>query len=548
MCLQASSIPPVPVETARVALQALTPKHPYLRLREVFGTFVVDADFADLFAPCGQPALSPARLALVTLLQYVENLSDRQAADTVRAGLHWKYLLGLELTDPGFDASVLSEFRTRLVAGSAEARLFEALLTCFQTHGLLKTRGRQRTDATQVLAAIRALHRLETVGETFRHTLNVLAVAFPAWLREHADPAWVECYARPVELQRLPQGADARAAWACRCGTDGWALLDAVEAPGTPAGVRALPSVQLLRHVWRQQYVVEQAHLRFRNAAELPPSSDLINSPYDPEARYGQKRQTTWIGYKTHITEQCEPDLPLLITDVETTDAAEADTTALPRIQDNLAARGVLPGQQFVDAGYTAAQAFRQSRAQHGIELVGPVQADTSWQARAAAGFAAADFTVNWSAQTVTCPAGHVSTRWQEKEDGGQPVLTVHFSQRQCRACPSRSLCTRNTHYGRRLTLRVEADYRALQAARDRARTAEFAQTYAARAGIEGTVSQAVRRCDVRHCRYIGTVKTRLQHFLTAAALNFVRVAAWLNDVPRSHTRTAAFVRVLAPT
>src|SRR5215212_4595513 len=195
----------VPTPTATVARAAFPRGNPYLRLRDQLGTIFTDAQFAPLFAPCGQPAECPWRLALITLLQFAENLSDRRAADAVRGRIDWKYLLGLELTDPGFDASVLSEFRGRLVAGGAETLLLDTLLTLCREHKLLVARGRQRTDSTHVLGAVRALNRLGCAIETLRAALNALATAAPEWLRTHADPTWPEGYAKPADEVHIPK-------------------------------------------------------------------------------------------------------------------------------------------------------------------------------------------------------------------------------------------------------------------------------------------------------------------------------------------------------
>src|SRR6516165_1027483 len=146
MSLQPRPTPPVPDDTARVARAAFPRGNPYLRLRDELGTIFGDDDFADLYPRRGQPALAPWRLALVTVLQFREDLSDRRAADAVRARIDWKYLLGLELTDPGFDASVLCEFRSRLLAGRTEELLLERRLARCKALGLLQARGRQRTD------------------------------------------------------------------------------------------------------------------------------------------------------------------------------------------------------------------------------------------------------------------------------------------------------------------------------------------------------------------------------------------------------------------
>ena len=160
MSLRPTPCRDVPAATAAIARAAFPHGSPYLRLRDHLGTIFTDAQFASLFAPCGQPAECPWRLALVSLLQFAENLSDRRAADAVRSRIDWKYLLGLELTDPGFDASVLSEFRGRLVAGGLEEQLLDTLLVLCREHKLLSARGRQRTDSTHVLGAGRSLNRL----------------------------------------------------------------------------------------------------------------------------------------------------------------------------------------------------------------------------------------------------------------------------------------------------------------------------------------------------------------------------------------------------
>src|SRR4051812_20864743 len=245
--LKPGPIQPVPEETARVARAAFRRGNPLLNLRDELGAIFADADFADLFPKLGQPGLAPWRLALVTLLQFREDLPDRRAAEAVRGRIDWTYLLGLDLTDPGFDHSVLCEFRSRLLEGSAEERLLGRLLEACQARGLLKARGRQRTDATHVLASIRVLNRLELLGETLRAALNEIAAVTPDWLRGAAPRVWYERYPRRVEDGRLPQAAAGREAYARTVGEDGFALLDRLDEPATPGGLRRLPAVGVLR-------------------------------------------------------------------------------------------------------------------------------------------------------------------------------------------------------------------------------------------------------------------------------------------------------------
>src|SRR3954466_4443110 len=210
MSLHARKPDPIPEETARVARAAFPGGNLYVRMREAFDTIYSDDDFADLFPTRGQPAEAPWRLALVTIFQFAEHLSDRAAADAVRGRIDWKYALSLELTDPGFDHTVLSEFRTRLLIGGAERRLLDLLVDRARDRGLLKGRGRQRTDSTHVLAAVRALNRLELVREMMRHVLDVLAEVAPGWLVGQAHDEWVKRYQRQSDEWRLPKGKEAQ--------------------------------------------------------------------------------------------------------------------------------------------------------------------------------------------------------------------------------------------------------------------------------------------------------------------------------------------------
>ena len=286
MSLQVSCIAPIPAETARVAHAAFPKGTLCLQIRDTLGPLYQDAQFVALFSPTGQPAEAPARLALVLILQFAESLSDRQAADAVRGRIDWKYALALELTDPGFDASVLSEFRTRLVQGGAEALLLEPLLQQLEAHDLLKARGTQRTDSTHILAAIRTLNRLELVGETMRYALNRLAVAAAGWLQAHLHPAWGERYSHRVENYRLPKTDAERQQLAATIGADGLRCCGRRTRPRRHHKSESLPAVEVLRQIWVQQYYGPSDPPRWRQEPDVPPAAQLIHSPYDLEARY----------------------------------------------------------------------------------------------------------------------------------------------------------------------------------------------------------------------------------------------------------------------
>jgi transposase len=481
-------------------------------------------------------------------MQFTENLTDRQAADAVRSRIDWKYALGLELADPGFDFSVVSEFRDRLLAGKAEQLVLDALLARFQERGLLKTRGRQRTDSTHILAAVRSLNRLELVGRTLQHTLNILAEQVPQWIQTNVPPAWFDRYRRLIDEYRLPQQPDERRQLAETFGRDGVELLRAIDQDEDLAEVRCLPAIEILRQVWDQQYQIEDDQVQWREVKELSPSAERIASPHDLDARYSTKRSVTWVGYKAHLSETCDEDYPCLITHVETTPATEDDGKALPHIHQELQARDRLPREHFADTAYGSAEMLAQSQVDFGVDLICPVRCDVSWQALDAQAFDITQFHIDWEAQQVTCPQGHLSEHWiPAKGPRGRPTIEVQFHKEACRACPERTRCTRSQDSPRGLTLHVRQEHEALQQARQRQETTEFKRAYGRRAGIEGAISQATVSREMRRSRYVGLKKTHLQHVLTAASMNLTRVIAWWQGIPKAQTRRSPFA-ALAPT
>jgi transposase len=542
MSLHPEASYPIPEETQRVACAAFPHGNIYMQVADRLGNIYHDAQFTTLFPTRGQPAEAPARLALATVLQFAEGLSDRQAADAVRSRIDWKYALGLDLTDPGFDHTVLSEFRTRLVTGQVETLLLDALLTMASAQGLLKTRGRQRTDSTHVVGAIRVLNRLERVGETLRAALNSLAVVAPAWVQTLAPPEWYERYAHRVENYQMPKTDTARKALAAVIGADGQQLLQAIDAAVEQPWLQEIPAVQLLRRVWAEQYVEVDGTLHWREVKDMPSPTELIASPYDSEARYSTKRSVGWIGYKVHLTETCDPATTHLIVNVETTPATTPDDHMLATVHASLEPRGLLPAEHLVDKGYTDSQVLVESQRLYGVTLIGPVADDPSWQARAGTGFDKAQFLVDWEQKVVTCPMGKQSISWLPNTYPQNGMMwEARFARKDCTPCLHRAQCTRSTKELRIVGLQAREQYEALHAARQHQTTAEFAQQYAPRAGVEGTHAQGIRRCGLRQARYIGLAKTHLQHIATAAALNLVRLGEWWAGTPHAKTRCSPF-------
>ena len=465
--------PDVPELTAKVARSSFPKGNLAMRIREELGEVYADTRFAAAFGVRGRPGISPGQLMMASVLQFSENLTDRQAADAVRDRVSWKYALGLELDDQGFDASVLSEFRSRLVAGDLTCLALDALLERLAGLGLVKAGGRQRTDSTHVLGAIRELNRLELAGETLRAALEALAVAAPGWLAGVIDESWQQVYGARIDDLHLPESQARRQALMVRYGADGYYLLEQVHGPGAPGWLRELPAVQALRRIWIQQFCREvtdgRQEVRRREKLPegdgLPPGRDRLISPYDLDARYSIKRETGWGGYKVHFTETCDapgPDRrqdatgpgtgparaagrgepPNLVTNVATTEATVPDAAMTTPVHQDLAGKDLLPAEHLVDSGYPSAELIIHAARVFGITLVSPMLLDTSAQARAGAGYDKAAFAIDFGARQATCPQGITSSSWTPCRQRHDEAIVVSWPKNACLPCPARQLCT----------------------------------------------------------------------------------------------------------
>ncbi len=544
MSLTPSIIEPVPAQTVLVAHAAFPKGNLYLSMRDELGTLFEDQDFIELFSRLGYPAVTPWRLALITIMQFLENLSDRQTAEAVRSRIDWKYLLGLELTDSGFDHSVLSGFRSRLVEGEKQTLLLDHLLERFREKKLLKVRGKQRTDSTHVLAAIRVMNRLELVTETMRAALNEVAVFAPEWLAETAPPEWLTRYAIRAEQSRLPRTDPAREDYARQVGEDGFYLLKLLI--DQQSGLLKLEKVETLEKVWQRHYTRhEDGEVNWVANTELTKAATAIESPYDTEARFSTKRDLSWTGYKVHLSETCDEELPRIITNVLTTVATTQDVSCTDDIQKTLQAKNLLPARHLVDTGYVDAELVIESAGKYGIELFGPMRLNPSWQARTG-GIDAAQFQIDWDHRQARCPMGKQSAYWSEYQtkEYARPVVKIRFKPQDCAVCVSRKECVRSKKAGRSLQIPSREMYEALEQTRRKLSSDEGRNEYKKRAGIEGTISQGVRRGTLRRSRYRGLEKTHLQEVATATAINIVRAVNFLNQETPAKTRVSRFARL----
>ncbi|WP_329461986.1 IS1182 family transposase [Streptomyces sp. NBC_01431] len=571
MSLRPEEWPEVPELTARVARAAAARGAPPLamRVRDELGALFADAEFAVAFGRRGRRGWSPGRLAMVTVLQMAENLTDRAAVQRVRFDLSWKYCLGLELEDVGFDASVLSEFRTRVVEHGLEERVLDLLVVALKEKGLVKAGGKQRTDSTRVLAAVRELNRLELAGESVRAALEALSAADPTWVAQALEVReWNRRYGRRIDASWRPPGSQAqRDELALDYGRDAVALLKAVYRPSTPMWLRELPAVQVLRQITVQNYLIatdsggsEVVKRREADKDGLPPGRLRLTSPYDLDARYGTKRDLHWTGYKLHISEVCHParpddqtshtgrrarpPVPNMITHVATTDATVPDVKLVEPVHQALAARGLLPAEHYLDSGYASAELIVGAHTTFGITLVTPLLTGTSRLHQENTAYQREAFTIDWDVRRATCPQGATSRFWSPTQHKGRDMAVVRFDQADCGPCPARALCTKATRWGRQLTLRPRPLQELVEANHTAQETLEWQAKYALRAGVEDTIRQAMAVTGSRRARYRSLGKTHLEHVYSAIALNLIRLDAWWNGQPLDHTRTSHLARL----
>jgi DDE family transposase len=451
----------------------------------------------------------------------------------------------VDLTDAGFACSVLRELRARRLAGEAVARLLSQLLRLCVERGLLHARGTQRTDATQIVAAVRDLNRVERVGATLQPALQALAQEAPPWGRAQVPADWLRRSGQRFADSRRPQGRHDRQQLAATLGQDGVHLLTPMYDAAAPAAVRAFPAVERLRQVGIQPYYQDGDGVRWRDAKHCPPASLLMASPYALESRASAKRGHHWRGEKVPLTETCDDEAPSLMTPVETPCAPAPEVTVVETIPHRLADHALLPSVPRGDGAYVSSDGWVDSQQDSQGTLRGPRRQEPSWQAHDRQAFAMSQVVIDGDQEGVTCPNGKPSRYGKPARAArGQPIRQGAFHTKDGTGCVVRSQCTRSPTGPRTLTRHPKAQQRAWQAARERQQTETCKEGYKRRAGIAGPRSQAASALGMRRTRYRGIKKTHLQHIAIATAINLQRCMDWLWGVPRSKTYTSHFARL----
>jgi transposase len=476
----------------------------------------------------GRPGLEPVLLLGVSLLQFLEGVPDRQAVELLRYHAGWNFALNRCVGDDLFDPSALVYFRRRLVERELSGVIFASLLAGLVEAGLVERRGKQRLDSTQMMGLLSWMSRLENVRETLRLALQELEKSAPAQARPAAWSGWIERYVESKLDYRA--GVDALKSKMEQAGRDALELLGWVDglfekAPGQGS------QVQLLRRVLEENFQLTDHVLSQREAQP----AGAVHNPHEPQAQWAAKGQgknkKEHVGYKVQVAESVQ-DQPLqkgeptqsFLTAIVTQPAIASDEAGLAEVEKEQARMGLeKPEEWYVDGAYVSAAKLAQAQAE-GRDLVGPAQSSPKRDAR----LASEDFTVQIQKRQATCPAGQTSTNCSrlEEEQSGKINYRFEWNKSLCAACPLRERCLGQNQTHR--TLLVGEHHDTLQARRHEQKTDAFKEKVKRRNAIEGTQSELVRAHGLRHARYRGHAKARLQNYFIGAACNAKR---WIKRI-----------------
>jgi transposase len=521
MSLKAPFPSTIPEETQSVVAPLLGEDNVYRLIGQEIEHMLDEAALAEMYEAEGRPAINPIGLTVVTVIQFLEKLPDRMAAQMAVMRLDWKDARRQGLEWRGFHDTDVCNFRKRLLSHGQERVAVEQALNYLRERGYLKAGGKHRTDSTHSVGAVMRLSRLELVWETLRLALGALVNADAPWTLRGIAACLVEQDSSRRSDDRLSQEAVVQALG--QTGQDGYWLLEQVALQGNPT-LQTLPEIVQLCRVWEEQFTRQEGG----TTCLRPPGEaggDAITSPHDPDGRYGDKGSRNWVGYKLQVTETAAPEAAArFIPAIPVTSTVDQDNEQVEAIQPRLRARHLVPAQQYVDQGYRSGENLARSLTQ-GIDLRGFIrEGNVSKRPE----FRLSQFVIDLDPRQAICPAGRRSVKWARAKPKVKNVIAYHVSfGRQCRTCPffGPDQCTDKA--GRR-RLGVSRYHPLLQARRREADTLTFQREMHTRAGIEGTLSELVRAHGARRSRYRGLPKNQWQALFTATAANLKRLARTL--------------------
>lgn len=478
----------------------------------------------------GRPAVEPIRLLGVLMLQFVERFPDRQAVEAMQYDMRWRLALHLQPGEVACDPSLLSVFRDRLLAGGQERLAFDAVMSLLVAEGWVARRSKQRLDSTHVCGLLSRMNQLECARETIRRALVALE-------KLNLLPAqWAEQWERYVEGKIDPRSTDDSLKAKIReTGEDMHLILQRARQHGS--AWEQLEPLQLLRRVFEENYERDEDGERRQRRPQL---AGAVMNPHEPQAQWSSKSTTKdkeWVGYKSQVAEtvQDEPRQPgeptsNFITAIVTQNAIANDKPGLAEVLAQQASVGLVPSVLYVDGAYVSGPILKAAHDEN-REVRGPAPASPEHGKT----FTAEAFDVDVAARSALCPGGHRSTNCSRLLEAktGKANFRFEWNSTLCGVCPKYSECVSVKQSHRTLT--VSEHHAFLQARRWEMQSPDFQKEMHRRNGIEGTQSELIRAFGLRHARYRGLAKVRLQNHFIGAACNLRRLArrlTWLMAQP----------------
>lgn len=472
----------------------------------------------------GRPGVEPVLLLGVSVLQFLERVPDRQAAELMKYHLGWKHALAQELDGEVFDPTVLVRFRERLVEQRQGQVAFETVLEGLREAGLVRDKGKQRLDSTHVLGQVARMSTLECVRQTLRLALEELAETLQQGRQRPGF--WNRLWERYVDSQLdYKASAETLKQKVMQTGQDVLELRRWLQAQ--PEALRQGEQVQLLERVWSERFAVAASG---SVVAKTEIGATPVQNPHDPEAQWCTKKTgdatKEWVGYKVQVAETvpAEPlqkgqPTPAFIMGIVTQPATGSDEAGLGQILKQQAGAGLgQPCELYVDGAYVSGQLLAEAQAE-GRQLMGPAHPSAR---TGKSDFKSDAFQIQVEQRSALCPGGHASTQCSRLEETKTGKVSFRFEwSTSCHGCSLRARCVPAGQKHR--TLVVGQYHTPLQGRRQEMKTAEFQQQMKQRNAIEGTHSELARAHGLRRARYRGLKKVTLQNYLIGAACNVKR-------------------------
>ena len=481
-------------------------------LKNEIAPLIKDTDFSDMYSNKGRIPISPKILLLTTIMQFLERLPDRAAADNLRFRLDWKIAFSLPIEFEGIHPTTLVYFRDRLEENEKASIVFDKILEHLKETGLVKKNKKQRIDSTHIIGNVRELSRIELLHETLRLFVRK---SFKHFTNPNENILNLNAYySEKISVKGISNAQKDK--MISEAGLAMKSFIIYADLPTTNQIIHDEESFNTLKTVFEQNFTDSDNSLENEpKLKKIATGKGHICSPHDTDARYANKGGKGWSGYKAQIVETINEDKEDVnfITHIEANEATDYDGHPVQNIIDELADKEVEPNELYGDTHYNTTDNIKKLKKERDIDLKGTVAPDTRKKTKSRKGFR-----VDYKEKKVICPEGVTSRRFN---DSRKNYISATFPKDKCNICERKNICNPEKR-GKQFVERKNKEF--LNQRRKEMKTKEFKEDMYKRNGIEGTISGLVRGQSFRRARFRGKSKMNLQAKFTGAAANVSRL------------------------